>query len=294
VTYIRYNGSHLCRSHLLEFVERRVKKEVRSQLKLEGDVHIAIGASGGKDSQTAVFLLHKILGCRKNVRLTAITVDEGVAGYRAQTIPKVQELCKDLDIEHVIVTFDEVAEMDLDGMVRRTDERDACTYCGVFRRRSLNLKAKEIGVDHLALGHNLDDMAQSILMNFMRGDVERLARLGPHERVQPGLVPRIQPLRAIPEKETLLYAMLSELPFSDAECPYAKHAMRNEYRNIVDEMEHRHPGTRHSILGSYDRLRPLMRDGFPQSALRECACGEPTLNERCKACEMLEKIRKGF
>ncbi|MHC1680832.1 MAG: hypothetical protein AB9860_06255 [Methanomassiliicoccales archaeon] len=91
VTYVRYNGSHLCRSHLLEYVERRVKKEVRSQLKLEGDAHIAIGASGGKDSQTALFLLHNILGCRKNVRLTAITVDEGVEGYRAQTIPKVQE-----------------------------------------------------------------------------------------------------------------------------------------------------------------------------------------------------------
>jgi len=292
VTYVRYNGSHLCRSHLLEYVERRVKKEVRSQLKLEGGAHIAVGASGGKDSQTALFLLHKILGCRNNVRLTAITVDEGIEGYRAQTIPKVRELCGRLDIEHVIVSFEQVADLDLDGMVGRTDEREACTYCGVFRRRCLNLKAKELGVDYLALGHNLDDMAQSILMNFMRGDVERLARLGPHDHVQPGLVPRIQPLRAIPEKETFLYAMLSDLPFSDAECPYAKHALRNEYRRLVDDMEFRHPGTRHSILGSYDRLRPLMRDGFPQAKLHECGCGEPTLNERCMACEMLEKMKK--
>lgn len=292
VTYVRYNGSHLCRSHLLEYVERRVKKEVRSQLKLEGGAHIAVGASGGKDSQTALFLLHKILGCRNNVRLTAVTVDEGIEGYRAQTIPKVRELCGRLDIEHVIVSFEQVADLDLDGMVGRTDEREACTYCGVFRRRCLNLKAKELGVDYLALGHNLDDMAQSILMNFMRGDVERLARLGPHDHVQPGLVPRIQPLRAIPEKETFLYAMLSDLPFSDAECPYAKHALRNEYRRIVDDMEFRHPGTRHSILGSYDRLRPLMRDGFPQAKLHECGCGEPTLNERCMACEMLEKMKK--
>jgi uncharacterized protein (TIGR00269 family) len=199
-----------------------------------------------------------------------------------------------LDVEHVVVSFHEVADLHLDDMVGRTDEKEACTYCGVFRRRCLNLKAKELGVDALALGHNLDDMAQSILMNFMRGDVERLARLGPHERVQPGLVPRIQPLRTIPEKETFLYAMLSELPFSDSECPYAVHALRNEYRKIVDDMEFKHPGTRHAILGSYDRLRPLMRDGFPQAALRGCACGEPTLNERCMACEMLEKMRKGF
>ena len=291
VTYIRYNGSHLCQAHFLEYVERRVKREVRQQLRLEGEAHIGVAASGGKDSQTALFLLHKILGCRKNVRITALTVDEGIEGYRAETIPKVRELCDTLGLEHAIVSFNDVAEMTLDGMVSRTGEEQACTHCGVFRRRCLNLKAKELGVDVLALGHNLDDMAQSILMNFMRGDVERLARMGPHDHVQPGLVPRIQPLRTIPEKEAYLYAMLSDLPFSDAECPYAEHALRNEYREIVSDMERKHPGTRHSILGSYDRLRPLMRAGFPQSSLSECECGEPTLNQRCMACEMLERLR---
>lgn len=273
-------------------MEKRVKKEVRQQLRLEGNVHIGVGASGGKDSQTALLLLHKILGCRQGVRITAITVDEGIEGYRHKTLPKVRELCDSLGIEHAVIPFQEVTGMTLDDMVRRTDEREACTYCGVFRRRCLNLKAKELKVDVLALGHNLDDMTQSILMNFMRGDVERLARLGPHERVQPGLVPRVQPLRLIPEKETLLYAMLSDIPFSDAECPYAVHALRNEYREIVNGMEMKHPGTRHSILSSYDRLRPLMRDGFPQADLRDCECGEPTLNERCMACEMLRKLKK--
>jgi uncharacterized protein (TIGR00269 family) len=292
VTYIRYNGAHLCHGHFLEYVEKRVKHEIRCQLHLEGEVHIGVGASGGKDSQLALFLLHKILGCRRGVRITAITVDEGIADYRRNTIPKVRELCSALGLEHAIVSFDEATKMTLDHMVSRTSEEEACTYCGVFRRRCLNLKAKELGVDVLALGHNLDDMAQSILMNFMRGDVERLARLGPHERVQPNLVPRAQPLRLIPEKETYLYAMLAELPFSDAECPYAVHALRNEYREIVSDMERKHPGTRHSILGSYDRLRPLMRDGFPQATLRECGCGEPTLNERCMACEMLKRLEK--
>jgi uncharacterized protein (TIGR00269 family) len=292
VTHIRYSGAHLCHGHFLEYVEKRVKREVRSQLRLDGEVHIGVGASGGKDSQVALYLLHRILGCRKGVRITAITVDEGIGGYRHETVPRVTELCSSLGLEHVVVPFHRVAGMSLDEMVRRSDEKDACTYCGVFRRRCLNLEAKDLGVDVLALGHNLDDMAQSILMNFMRGDVERLARLGPHERVQPGLVPRMQPLRIIPEKETYLYALLTELPFSDAVCPYASHALRNEYRNIVDDMEHRHPGTRHSILGSYNRLRPLLRDGFPQADLTACGCGEPTLNERCMACEMLRNLER--
>ena len=43
-----------------------------------------------------------------------------------------------------------------------------CTYCGVFRRKALNSKAKEIRADYLATGLNLDDTAQSVLMNFAK------------------------------------------------------------------------------------------------------------------------------
>ena len=75
---------------------------------------------------------------------------------------------------------------------------------------------KEVGAKYLATGHNLDDMAQSVMMNFVRGDVERLARLGPHNIVQPGMIPRINPLRTLPEKESLLYAMLSAYPSTTA------------------------------------------------------------------------------
>ncbi|MBN1109412.1 MAG: tRNA lysidine(34) synthetase TilS, partial [Methanomassiliicoccales archaeon] len=118
VTYIRYNGAHLCQEHLLEYVEKRVKREVRRQLRLEGEAHIAVGASGGKDSQVTLHLLHSFLGCRKNVRLTAITVDEGIEGYRSQTIPMVRQLCSSLGVEHVVVPFSKEAGMTLDQMVR--------------------------------------------------------------------------------------------------------------------------------------------------------------------------------
>jgi uncharacterized protein (TIGR00269 family) len=129
-------------------------------------------------------------------------------------------------------------------------------------------------------------------MNFTRGDVERLARLGPHAKVQPGLIPRIQPLRLIPENETYLYALLRELPFSDDECPYADSALRNEYREIVNRLEDRHPGTKHSIVASYDCIRPLFAEAYPPAELGRCACGEPTANQKCMSCSMMEEIRK--
>ncbi|MDD1756744.1 MAG: TIGR00269 family protein, partial [Methanomassiliicoccales archaeon] len=114
----------------------------------------------------------------------------------------------------------------------------------------------------------------------------------PHQKVQPGLIPRIQPLRAIPEKESYLYAMLRRLPFSDDECPYADLALRNEYRAIVDGLEAKHTGTKFAIVASYDAIRPSLAVRYPQADLQLCDCGEPTCNQRCMACELLEEVRK--
>ena len=77
-----------------------------------------------------------------------------------------------------------------------------CSYCGVFRRQSLNTMAERLGADVMALGHNLDDMAQSVLMNLQKGEVERSVRLAPHTQSPiEGIVPRIVPLRWVPEQE---------------------------------------------------------------------------------------------
>ncbi len=293
VTYIRYNGSHLCPDHFLEYVERRVKAELRRQVDLDTKSHLAVALSGGKDSAITLFILSRILRNRKKIRLSAITVDEGIDGYRPLTLIKAGELTETLGINHLVVSFRDEFGTDLDSIVKSVRGRTACTYCGVLRRRCVNKTARENGVDVIATGLNLDDTAQSLLMNFTRGDVERLARLGPHTKVQPGLIPRIQPLRCVPEKESFLYAMLRGVPFSADVCPYADEALRNEYRDIVDRIEDRSPGTKYSILASYDALLPMLREHFPPTPLGRCACGEPAIKEKCMACELLEGLSAG-
>ena len=292
VEFIRYNGSHLCQGHFLEYVERRVKKEIRQQVDLDGKHVVGVALSGGKDSSVTLFILKKALEQRRDIKVVAITVDEGIAGYRPKTLEKAKELTEMLGIEHHLISFQDEVGRTMDDIAKATGEKGPCTYCGVIRRRCMNKVAREVGADVLATGLNLDDTAQSILMNFTRGDVERLARLGPHLKVQPGLIPRIQPLRSIPERESFLYAMLRGLPFSDDECPYADLALRNEYRSIVDGLEAKHAGTKFAILASYDAIRQSLAERFPQADLRLCECGEPTCNQRCMACELLEEVRK--
>jgi uncharacterized protein (TIGR00269 family) len=291
VTYIRYNGTHLCKNHFLEYFERRIKKDIKKQGRTPRKSKIAVALSGGKDSTVALHIIHDIFSKRPDLSLLAITVDEGIKGYRDKSIKKAIENCKILNVEHHTITFKHAIGIDMDEISQKHDELGECTYCGVFRRFCLNIKTKELGVNKLVTGHNLDDISQSILMNFVNGDMQKLARLGPHKKIQPGLVPRVMPLRTIPEKEVMLYAILKNIDFHNAECPYSTQASRRHFREIIDKLEYTNPGTRHSILNSYENIKDLLFQKYPPSELNKCKkCGEPTSQETCKTCILKERI----
>jgi len=291
ITYIRYSGAHLCKDHFVEFVEKRVKKDLKKQGPIKNDSTIGVALSGGKDSTVALYLIHEIFSRRPDTTIYAITVDEGIRGYRDTSLPIARDNCKKLGVEHHIITFLDAVGTTMDTIASIHDELGECSYCGVFRRFCLNRKTKELGVEKLITGHNLDDMAQSILMNFTNGDMPKLARLGPHSRVQPGLIPRFLPLRTIPEKEIMLYALTKNIVFHNAECPYSTRALRGSFREIIDSLEETNPGTRHSILNSYESIKSLLLEQYPAIRLNPCqTCGEPTSQKICKTCVLKKRI----
>ena len=291
ITFIRYNGTHLCKDHFIDYFERRVKKDIKKQGKTEDESKIGVAVSGGKDSIVALNVINDIFSKRPNIDIYAITVDEGINGYRDESIKYAKKICKKLGIEHHLVSFKDTIGITLDDIYTKKDELGECSHCGVFRRLCLNSKAKNLGVSKLVTGHNLDDMSQSILMNFVNGDMQKLARLGPHKKIQPGLVPRMLPLRSIPEKEVALYAILKNIQYHDGECPYAIRALRGDFRDIIDNLEYRNPGTRYSILSSYDNIKDLLLEKYPPAKLNKCLeCGEPTSQEFCKACLLKKRI----
>src|SRR5437879_11295680 len=249
--------------------------------------------SGGKDSSTTAALLAKFLANRRDVELVGVTIDEGIASYRPPGSEHARRRCARLGIEHRVLAYAETVGHGMDDVVDVDPEAIPCSYCGPFRREALNRAAREVDATYVATGLNLDDTAQSVLMNVARGDIEKLARMGPHATRQPGLVPRIQPLRMIPEKEVYLYALLSGIEFHDATCPYAERAQRGRFREILHRLEEESPGTRHAIVSGYDQVRPLLQSAYPPATLNACVrCGEPTVRAVCKACELRERIEK--
>ncbi len=292
VSFIRYNGTHLCNDHFSAYVEKRVKKTIKKQGKTPHNAKIGVAVSGGKDSLVTLWLLHQIFRKRPDVEVIAITVNEGIQGYRNKSIEKVKKACAEWDISYYEIDFNDIFSWGMDDIERvNTSPLGACSFCGVFRRFSLNTKAKELKVDRLATGHNLDDNAQSVLMNFVNADMKKLARLGPHTHVQPGLIPRMMPLRWIPEKENAIYALTHQIDFYESMCPYSTNALRGTFKEILYKLESKNPGTRHSILHSFDAMKDSLRKKFPPVKLSKCSeCREPTTQKRCQTCQLKEKV----
>ena len=279
-------GERLCSGHLISDLENRVRKSIAENCMVSSGDHIAVALSGGKDSTALLLILQHLLPAWPDVTLTAITVDEGITGYREETIRAATNLTAKLNVSHHILSFAELFGDDLDTLLQGREQR-ACTICGVLRRKALAVAARRVGATKLAIGHNRDDETQSVLMNVLRGD--RLRLVQDSSSGEPVcFIPRIKPLSAITEKEVMTYLFVrgyyTELP----ECPYTMSALRSEIREMLADLEYRHPGTRDSLIRSRDTLKKYSPRVKPSGDLQACReCGEPCSGELCQACRLL-------
>lgn len=319
-----FSGQSFCEAHFKEMFEKRVRNAVREFSMIKAREHIGVAVSGGKDSMVMLRLLVKLRE-RLPMKLSAILVDEGIAGYRNKTIPTARRECAKLRVPLHIASFKKEFGKSLDQILdRRNGKRKienkkvrsfgACTYCGVFRRTLLNRAARRLKVDKLAMGHNLDDAAQTVLMNLMRNEPQRLARFGPKaaggarggpareadgtgpqapNEKHSGLVPRIQPLIRCPEKEVALYAVLSGIGIHFMSCPNANEAMRQEVRRLLNEMEEKYPGTKTRIFNAFLQMQPALRKGMENEKTPRTSCptcGDASSNGACAACKLLAQL----
>jgi uncharacterized protein (TIGR00269 family) len=255
---------------------------------------VLVAASGGKDSAVLLQTLVR-LESRWGVDFMALTVDEGIEGYRERGVEQARRMAEELKVPHYVTSFKEEYGYTLDEVQRIASRKgspfNACTFCGVLRRRLINLKARELGATKVATGHNLDDEAQTALINILRGCVGKLARL----RASPlkaweGFVPRVKPLRYIPEREVTLYAYLTGVEMYEEECKFVGASLRHEVRWMLNRLDARHPGVKYALVSAVDRLAPLL-EGELKGEMRVCRrCGEPTGREICRACEVLEEL----
>ncbi len=289
VFFDRLAKRHVCGTHLIAEIEQRVAKTVTDRnLIVPGDT-VAVGVSGGKDSSALLMILSRIVPAIPDVRLVAITVDEGINGYREDTIQAANRLVGSLKIEHRHMSFTDLYGDTLDTLLAGQESR-SCTVCGILRKKALADAARFCGATKLATGHNLDDEAQSILMNVLRGDLPRLIRDSSTDS-SGRFIPRVKPLMYVAEKEIATYLLLQDAWQDLPECPYARFALRQDARTLLATLEYRYPGTMVRLMESKETIEKTCAGEINAEPLRSCCeCGEPCSGELCQFCQLRREL----
>lgn len=266
------NHHKVCRECFLEVFEDEIHHTIISSKLFFPGERVAIGASGGKDSTVLASVL-KTLNSRHNygLDLVLLSVDEGITGYRDDSLETVKRNAVQYDMPLKIVGYGELYGWTMDQVVETIGKKGNCTYCGVFRRQALDRGAKMLDIQHVVTGHNADDVAETVLMNLLRADVPRLSRSTAIVTGDAASdVKRSKPLKYAYEKEIVLYAHHKKLDYFSTECIYSPEAFRGTARSLIKNLERVRPSAILDIVRSGEDMAQLV----PGKTKTACACDD--------------------
>ncbi|WVW85701.1 cytoplasmic tRNA 2-thiolation protein 1 [Kwoniella bestiolae CBS 10118] len=279
-------GQQVCKDCFFEVFETEVHNTiVEGKGIFERGEKVAIGASGGKDSTVLAHVL-SVLNKRYHygLDLFLLSIDEGITGYRDDSLETVKQNQIEYGLPLKILSYNELYGWTMDKIVEQVGRRNNCTFCGVFRRQALDRGAAQLGVDHIVTGHNADDIAETVLMNIMRGDIARLGRCTAVTTQSEDTIKRSKPFKYAYEKEIVMYAYFKKLTYFSTECIYSP-----------DDLEAIRPSAIVDIIHSGEsfQLEQSVQKGM--KAMQTCLrCGYISSNDLCKACALLEGLEAGL
>ena len=288
------NGQAICKECFFQAFEAEVHQTIQTNRLFEPGDTVAIGASGGKDSTVLAHVLKTLNGRYDyGLKLFLLSVDEGITGYRDDSLETVKRNQEQYDLPLKIVSYKELYGWTMDAIVQKIGVRNNCTFCGVFRRQALDRGAMLLGVDKIVTGHNADDIAETVLMNVLRGDIARLRRCTAITTGTEGTIPRSKPFKYTYEKEIVMYAYFKKLDYFSTECVYSPNAYRGYARAFLKDLESIRPSAIVDIIHSGDCLS--VKGDVRMPVQGTCTrCGYMASQDLCKACVLLEGLNRGL
>ncbi len=292
IYFRRYSGERLCAKCFKSSIVERVRRTIASYNLLKYDDRIAVAVSGGKDSLSLLKILYMIEQDFPHSKLFAVTIDEGIEGYRTECLSIARSFSSTLGVPFLSLGFKELfgftlSEVVESGVLEKLGIHP-CTVCGIFRRKALVIAARKVGATVIATAHTLDDVVQTYLLNLLKGE-GNIRPIGLRREGGPA-IPRIAPFRLIPQREIALYAYLEKIPFQVRTCPYTYTSMRDRVRSFLNWYAANKPEALFSFLRNFEKF---IGDVEQQAEENLCEiCGEPSSRKICRACE-LERLIKG-
>ena len=211
----------------------------------DGD-RIAVGVSGGKDSMALLAAMANLrIFYPAKFELVAITLDPRFGGEDAD-YSEIEELCKRLDVEYIIKRT-QLAEVIFD--IRK--ESNPCSLCARMRRGALHDAAKAAGCNKIALGHHLDDVAETFIMNLFNGGT--LDCFMPVTYLSRKDIYMIRPMIFARESDCARVVRKENLPVVKSKCPADGTTERQEVKEFLSSLEKKYGNVREKILGAMQR-----------------------------------------
>ncbi len=234
---------------LEERLRRRVGVCVTEYELLQDGDRILVGLSGGKDSWACLDLLNSL---RKRAPIKfevhGATIDPGFPGYNPD---RIAEVCERLGVPHVILPAP------IDQMVRKRPETTPCAICSRLRRGVLYTYAKTHGYTKIALGHHLDDLIETLLLNqFFEG---RLSTMPLRLNSDDGANVVIRPLGTCEEEDLRRFAWLKGYPIVPCGCPLCGASVlessRAQVKALVATLRESIPDLKFSMLRAMKNVK---------------------------------------
>lgn len=286
------NKKMACLDCFYHHFEEEIHQTIMSEKLFEPGDRVVLGISGGKDSTV---MLHTITELKKRynypISLQLLAIDEGIKGYRDDSLETVKSNEETYGVPLTILGYSDLFGITMDEVVSLTGVRCSCTYCGVFRRRALDKGLAQLQGARLYTGHNADDVAETVLMNAMRGDSFRLVNCTVSTTGEQDEVKRCKPLIYCYEKEIVLYAHYKKLVYFSTECTYSKDAYRGNLKELMKKLIGLRPQVIIDIIKSAGQLK--LKEGIkvPNKMICE-TCGKVSSHKMCKACEFVAQLNE--
>ena len=224
------------------FVKKAGKAINRYRMFGEGE-HVLIGVSGGKDSLAlSLALALRLRWLPIHYRLSALHIDWKEYPLPSDGLEKLEEYFETLGIEFTSVG----AHMFSSTFAGEFN----CYLCSRNRRRILFEYAREHDISTIALGHHLDDIVETTLINLcFRGE---FSSMRPVQEFFSGALHVVRPLCEVRETVVDKTAREIDMPVAKAPCPYDETNIRSRLKPVVRQLSHIDRHTREHVYQALD------------------------------------------
>lgn len=292
ISYVRkYSGEKLCSKCFSHSIVRKTAKTISKFKMIKNNDLVAVAVSGGKDSLALLEIINR-LSMTHNFKIKAITIDEGIPGYRNEALGIVEKFCNKLNVDYNVYSYKKLFDLSLDDALnlRENQKISSCSICGTLRRRAMDYAAKHIGAKVIATGHNLDDTLQTFIINMVSGDTNKIGWMDPDTSAN--YLRKIKPFCEIYESEIVFYAFANNIPFQSEPCPHMNEGIRTEIREFLNSLENHHSGIKNNLYRSIIKISQEMKESNYKQKTTCKICGNDCTGFVCSVCNVLLKLKE--